>query len=80
MESRKKSKYTKNKELIRIIRDYEIELNRPKGLKLLDKMISVMPESHKANAFYVSKKIHKECNFITKYKGYFVWCVPINNW
>lgn len=64
-----KSKYTKNKELVRIIRNYEIELQRPKGLKLLDKILNQVPINCGDVAIFVSDNIHKECLYISSYKG-----------
>jgi len=56
---------TKNKYLRRLVRNYEIELQRPKGLKYLDMLIR-----NSEGCFYnmskfslfVSRSIHKECN------------------
>ena len=62
-------KQTKNKYLRRLVRNYEIELNRPKGLKFLDQIIKVIPCNLTVSLF-VSPTIHNECDRITRYKGY----------
>ena len=40
----KQSKQTKNKYLRQLVRSYEIELQRPKGLKYLDQFINNIPD------------------------------------
>ena len=67
----KQTKQTKNKYLRQLVRNYEIELQRPKGLKYLDQFIKQLPETRYENlALFISKTIHNECKGITRYKGY----------
>lgn len=72
-------KQTKNKYLRRLVRNYEIELRRPKGLKLLDKCIGAMPDGLSNITIFVSKNIHKECDFIDCYRGFKVKYAAIPN-
>lgn len=65
-----KLKSTKKKYIRQLIRNYEIELQRPKGLKYLDMFIKQVPNGMNDISLFISKSIHKECNFISKYKGY----------
>ncbi len=60
---------TKNKYLRRLVRNYEIELQRPKGCKMLDLLIRNIPDGLGGNTLFVGRTIHKECDFITRYKG-----------
>ena len=72
-------KQTKNKYLRRLVKNYEIELNRPKGLKLLDIVIKSIPNNMPNVEMFVSDKVYKECDFITRYKGFKVNKACVNN-
>lgn len=72
-------KQTKNKYLRRLVRNYEIELNRPKGCKLLDLVIKAIPNNLSNAELFVSDKVHKECDFLTRYKGFKVNKACVNN-
>lgn len=71
-------KQTKNKYLRELVRNYEIELQRPKGLKYIDMFIKQVPDGMDDITVFISGSIHKECGFITKYKGYRIAsaCLP----
>ena len=73
----KQTKTTKNKYLRRLVRDYEIERKRPKGLKYLDMFIKQIPETVDNTAIFVSRTIHKECDLISKYKGYNIYSATV---
>lgn len=62
---------TKNKYLRRLVRNYEIERLRPKGLKALDLLIRNIPNAMLNKCvLFIGNTIHKEADFITRYKGF----------
>ena len=64
-------KQTKNKYLRQLVRNYEIELQRPKGLKYLDAFLKAAINGlTEDTAIFISPTIHDECDRITRYKGY----------
>jgi Tfp pilus assembly protein PilN len=63
IKQQKQPKHTKNKLLRKLVRYYEIEQNRPRGFKLLEKMYQQIPESlrNRNLIFCVSENIFQEC-------------------
>jgi hypothetical protein len=63
-------KKTKNKYLRQLVRNYEIELRRPKGVKLIDLIYKQVPDALKNSVdFFVSPLVFSELEGMTKYKG-----------
>lgn len=70
----KQTKTTKNKYLRRLVRDYEIERNRPRGIKLLDLLLrNTKLECFKTPTFFVATNVFNECNGEPKHKGVAIW-------
>lgn len=71
-------KLTKNKELRALIKRHEYLRNRPKGVKVLDKLLSSVPNAtlNSNLVFFVDYKRKSEFKGLTQYKGYDIKFVP----
>jgi hypothetical protein len=67
----KQSKQTKNKHLRQLVRNYEIEKNRPRGVKLLDKIERSIPAYFRKDygVIFVAPNVFNELGDVREYNN-----------